>query len=97
MRNQRPSPGQFGVAWAVLGVALCGSFVVWGSRIDTALHAGTAIVAPAPVATALPSIVTVNDGVAASLPANLCVQLSPQVKLITVESVSGVVITTLRC
>jgi hypothetical protein len=97
MRNQRPSPGQFGVAWVVLGVALCGSFAVWGSRVDSALHSGTAIVAPAPVATALPSIVTVNEGVAASLPANLCVQLSPQVKLITVESVSGVVITTLRC
>jgi hypothetical protein len=77
MRNQRPSPGQFGVAWVVLGVALCGSFAVWGSRVDSALHSGTAI--------------------AASLPANLCVQLSPQVKLITVESVSGVVITTLRC
>ena len=56
-----------------------------------------AVPTPVPLATAAPQIATVYSNMDAPTAVDLCAELAPTPKQVTVESTSGVVIETLRC
>jgi hypothetical protein len=99
MTDNRTVPRRYRAAWVALGVVLVATFAVWGARIEGALHSGTeaAVSSPVPGATGQAFIVTVSSADAVPLPANICVELAPQSKLLTVETVTGQVVTTIHC
>jgi hypothetical protein len=87
------------VVWAVLAAAILAGVVVWAMRIGTSLGSDqdAAPSSPVPVATAAPHIATVYSDMDAPTAIDLCAELSPTPKQVTVESTSGVVIETLQC
>jgi hypothetical protein len=83
-------------AWALVGIALCGSLAVWGNTI--AAHvADPPTPSPVPTPPRAGMIVTTYSPTNAVEREALCAELSPRVQTVTVESPSGKVITTLKC
>jgi hypothetical protein len=89
----------FTVAWLVLVLALCAVIAMWGAQISGSLGPVVDHVAAAPVprATAAPNIVTdyTVDGTATA--DSLCDELAPHAATVTVETATGVILSTLQC
>jgi hypothetical protein len=89
----------FTIAWLFLAATLCVLISLWGVQISSAIgptvdHVASAAVPRAVVA---PSIVTdyTSDGTESA--ETLCGELAPRRATVTVESPSGVILSTLTC
>ena len=89
----------FGVVWLCLAAALCAVIALWGLQISGFLGHGGDRITAAPVAraTAVPRIVTDYTPNASSSTESLCAELAPQAATVTVETPTGVVLSTLEC
>jgi hypothetical protein len=89
----------FTALWLILAAALCVVIAMWGGRISVALGPGIDHLAavPVPRATAAPNIVTdyTDDGTATT--DSLCDELAPRASIVTVETSTGVILSTLQC
>jgi hypothetical protein len=98
MDEARRTPLAYRAAWSAIAVVLVLAFAVWGARIavsfETAVPRATT---PIPRATVLPGIVTVNTNFVPFSAATLCSQISPPVSVITIESATGAVVSTVHC
>jgi hypothetical protein len=78
-------------------VALFAVIVAWGFGVNASLHAGVPGTGAVPQQYAPPSIVTVNPDLGLPNAVQLCAQISPSQGTITIESVSGTILSTGRC
>jgi hypothetical protein len=98
MDDRPPVALPYRAAWVVIALVLVLAFAVWGARIGASLGPAVPVaVAPVPRATELPGIVTVNTDVAPLSAATLCAQISPPTSVITIESTTGIVVSTVHC
>jgi hypothetical protein len=86
--------------WAFLVIGLLAALGFWGVRLSTSFGTeqdAAPMAVSTPTATAAPLIATVYSNLGPPDPATLCAELSPQPKVVTVESTSGAVLETLTC
>jgi hypothetical protein len=96
--ERSPVPASYRAVWGLLVVALCAALVLWGITIGASLGQDpSAAPAPVPQTTSAPHIATVYSNIGPPNPADLCAELAPTPKEVTVESTSGVVIATVQC
>jgi hypothetical protein len=98
----RPSryAARYRAVWALLVIALLAVVGFWGVRVSTSFTSeqnAAPIAVPTPSATVAPLVATVYSNIGPPNPATLCAELSPQPKVVTVESTSGAVLETLTC
>lgn len=98
----RPSSyaARYRAVWALLVIALLAVVGVWGVRVSTSFGSeqdAAPVTVPTPSASLAPLIATVYSNIGPPNPATLCAELSPQPKVVTVESTSGAVLETLTC
>ncbi|MDQ1547428.1 MAG: hypothetical protein QOH69_2332 [Actinomycetota bacterium] len=99
MQRSEHGTTRFTIAWLFLAAALCVLLSLWGVQISSAIGPAVEHVATAPVPRAVvaPSIVTdyTSDGTESA--ETLCGELAPRRATVTVESPSGVILSTLTC
>ncbi|HEX4442129.1 MAG TPA: hypothetical protein VHZ81_01030 [Galbitalea sp.] len=83
--------------WGALIVALSAAIVVWGLGLSRSLRAGTPESAPPTSESGRPRIITVNPDVGLPSIAKLCTEIAPTPTTITIESVSGTILSTNPC
>jgi hypothetical protein len=96
VNSSSKTPALFRAAWLLVGLALCGSLVVWGNNIGGQI-ATRPEPSPVPTPPRAGLIVTTYSPTNAIEREQLCDELSPRVQTVTVESTSGEVLTTLNC
>jgi hypothetical protein len=99
MQRSEHRTTRFTIAWLFLAAALCVLVSLWGVQISSAIgpaveHVETAAVPRAVVA---PSIVTDYTSNGTESAETLCGELAPRRATVTVESPSGVILSTLTC
>ncbi len=99
MQRSNHTSTRFTVAWLFLAAALCVLISLWGVQISSAL--GPAVdhiaVASVPHGFVAPSIVTDYTSNGTESAETLCGELAPRRATVTVESPSGVILSTLTC
>jgi hypothetical protein len=88
----------FTVAWLVLAAALCALIAVWGVQLTQTLNpTAKQDAAAVPRATAAPGIVRdyTVDGAAGTV--SLCSESAPPSATVTIDSATGVVLSTIDC
>jgi hypothetical protein len=99
MQRSKASSTRFTIAWLFLAAALCVLISVWGVQISGALGPTVDHIAAATVQRAIvaPSIVTDYTSNGTESAEVLCGELAPRRATVTVETPSGVILSTLTC
>ena len=99
MQRSRENSTRFTVAWLFLAAALCVLVSLWGAQISSALGPAVDHIAATPVPRAIvaPSIVTDYTTNGTESAETLCGELAPRRATVTVETPSGVILSTLTC
>ena len=96
MDQPRRSFAVYGALWTALVIALCAAIAVWGVQIDATFRAA-APVASKPTGTPAPLLFTVYSDLGPPNPATLCASVPPSVRVVTVETSTGVVLSRRDC
>jgi hypothetical protein len=99
MQRSRNTSTPFTVAWLFLAAGLCVLISLWGAQISSAIGPAVDHVAagPVPRAVVAPSIVTDYTTNGTESAETLCGELAPRRATVTVETPSGVILSTLAC
>jgi hypothetical protein len=99
MRRSNQTSTWFTIAWLFLAAALCVLISLWGVQISSTLGPAVEHVALASVPRGFvaPSIVTDYTSNGTESAETLCGELAPRRATVTVETPSGVILSTLTC
>jgi hypothetical protein len=97
MQQRRRRSSLYPVMWIALVVALCVSVAFWGERIGSSIEPVAAPVVANSSPTPLPGTLIVRSDVGPLNSATLCDEVPSSVRVVTVESFTGVLISTVNC